>query len=400
MDNEKLMKNILFIVNEFPAVSETFIENLINQAKEEGHKVSVLCKEKKSDFADIPIYTYTSPPISRITKVRDALSLLTRDPRRIFSFYSSIFRWGGIKSFTNFYSILNYANPALREFDLYHVQFGLNGVPLATAKKANLITGKIVTTFHGYDAFPTSGMPFISRQYYKTLFETGDLFTVNTPYLGNRLIELGCPPNKIVKLPMTIETSKEITPKSLNREEVRLISVGRLVPFKGHEYGLKTTTLLKEKGVRVKYTIIGDGPERSKLEHLIHEYGLQEEVSLTGALSNKEVLHHLHISDIFLMTSITDSDGRCETQGVVTIEAQSVGLPAFGFDSGGVKYTIDDHHSGRVIREKDYATMATAIWDLISDKERYSQMSANAIRFVEKNFSNKYQLEILKNIYQ
>ena len=168
------MKKILFVTNEFPAISETFVGNLTSQARDLGYDVSVLCSKKTSE-TDLPIYIYSSPPISRFQKIKDAMKFILKHPDKVMLFYSSIFRWGGIKSLGNFYSIINYLNME-REFDIYHVQFGLNGVPLATAKKANLIKGKIITTFHGYDAFPTAGIPFISYEFYKTLFDVGDLF--------------------------------------------------------------------------------------------------------------------------------------------------------------------------------------------------------------------------------
>ena len=100
------------------------------------------------------------------------------------------------------------------------------------------------------------------------------------------------------------------------------------------------------------------------------------------------------------MTSITDSNGRCETQGVATIEAQSVGLPAIVFDSGGIKYTVDNNRSGFIIKEKDSAGMAIAVMELVQNKEIYSRMSLNAIIFVKEKFSNASQREILTSIYE
>ena len=69
--------------------------------------------------------------------------------------------------------------------------------------------------------------------------------------------------------------------------------MGKLVEFKGHTYGIKTVSILKSKGLKVKYTILGDGPEKEKLLQLIRDYGLQDEITLLGALPNEEVWKNL-----------------------------------------------------------------------------------------------------------
>src|SRR6266704_5652148 len=64
---------------------------------------------------------------------------------------------------------------------------------------------------------------------------------------------------------------------------VKIISVARLVEFKGLEYSIRASALLKPRGINAKLTIIGDGPLRKDLEHLIRLLQLQDDVVLTGA---------------------------------------------------------------------------------------------------------------------
>ena len=394
------MKKILFVTRIFPAISESFIINLIEQAKTLGNETSVLCNiEKKSNKPNSTLYVMPEPPLNRFKKVQEATFFLVKNPFQFKNFFYSIFKWGGTKSLNNFFALTFFKDLKVH-YDIYHVQFGLNAMPLIIARKANLIEGKIITTFHGYDAFPSNQLPFISKKYYNNLFRYGDIFTYNTPYIKKQLLKLGCPEEKLVHLPMTVNISEFNCDKQERTDCFRLISVGRLEPIKGFKYGIQVVSILKNKGLNLKYVIIGEGTEKSKLQNLISSYGLEKEVILAGALSQKEVFNYYNKNNLYLMTSVTDRYGRCESQGVVSIEAQSCGLPVFGFDSGGVKYTIDNFASGRIFPEKDVERMAEEIYLLSKDNNEYRRMSDNAIDFVKKNYSNEVQRKILKKIYK
>src|SRR5690606_531712 len=101
------------------------------------------------------------------------------------------------------------------------------------------------------------------------------------------------------------------------------------------------------------YTIVGDGPLFQSLQDQIHSLRLQEYVALIGERSQQDIKILLESHHIYLMSSVTDSSGRCETQGVVTAEAQAMGLPVVAFDAGGVPYTILDGKTGILVKEKD-----------------------------------------------
>ena len=150
----------------------------------------------------------------------------------------------------------------------------------------------------------------------------------------------------------------------------------------------------------VVYHIIGEGEERNNLEELILELDLKNYVFLHGAKNQEEVKAYLEESDVFLMTSVTDSTGRKEAQGVVTIEAQSCGLPVIAFNSGGVPYTIKDKITGYLCKEYDYSEMAEKVQFLIENIKERQKMSEEARQFVLSKYSNTVISENWSNVYQ
>jgi glycosyltransferase involved in cell wall biosynthesis len=99
-----------------------------------------------------------------------------------------------------------------------------------------------------------------------------------------------------------------------------LVSVAHLVPRKRHADVLAALTELP--GVR--YEVIGDGPERPRLEALAHELGVADRVTFHGQLAHEQALATARRCDVFVLPS-TD-----EAFGVAYVEAMAGGLPAIG----------------------------------------------------------------------
>jgi colanic acid/amylovoran biosynthesis glycosyltransferase len=109
---------------------------------------------------------------------------------------------------------------------------------------------------------------------------------------------------------------------------------------------------------------------------------------LVGAKSQEEIRELLWNNDIFLFPSVSLHYGKStETQGLATIEAMACGLPVVVFDSGGVKYTLENFVSGFLCNEYDIDCMFNKVKLLIQDTEMQSKMSNQAVTFVNSNFS-------------
>lgn len=144
--------------------------------------------------------------------------------------------------------------------------------------------------------------------------------------------------------------------------EKRLISVGRLSKEKGYIDLLKIYSILFEKHPDWVLDIIGDGPEKDKLQSFIHGHNLEKNVTLHGFRNREYIDEMLHNSSIYVMTSFTESFG------IVLIEAMSHGLPCIAFSSAeGACELISSGENGYLIKNRSYPAMIKKIEDLMED---------------------------------
>jgi colanic acid/amylovoran biosynthesis glycosyltransferase len=158
---------------------------------------------------------------------------------------------------------------------------------------------------------------------------------------------------------------------------------------KGHLYCIEVANLLINNGIDLTLTIIGEGEERTSLEKLIVQNQLKGKVFIKGKKSPKDVREAFWNHDIYLLTAIALADGRRETQGLATLEAQACGLPVVVFDSGGVKYTVDEGETGFVCEEYDIQSVAKKIMLFNNNQNLLNKMSRSAVAFINNEYSQK-----------
>ncbi len=387
-------------VGVFPSTSQTFITLQAKLALELGYDVRILV-DKKNGIAD----TSQAEIIQQYGLLDRTFQLVRIDPAG---------KWGRLKAIVKIiakgipwklFTTLNYFKygreglkgkylfqyESVRGFidaDIIHIQFGVYKFPFDELKALGVIKGKLITTFHGFDAHYTKSDLADWKLYYKGLFICGSLFTANSNYLGEKLIEMGCPPQRLKIIPMPIDTDYFIPSTCpVENESIHMLSVGRLIKLKGHEFGIHAIHGLRAKGYAIKHTIIGSGEEMNPLKKLIAELGLEDVVTIEGNRTQAEVLQAMRASDIYLMTSTCDASGRREAQGVVVGEAQACGLPIVAFRSGGIPSMICEGETGLLIAENDVEQMIEKLEVLIQDPELRKRMGTAARSFVEKNFS-------------
>ena len=287
--------------------------------------------------------------------------------------------------------------------DLVHAQFGPNGCKAVLAKKINLIECPIIVSFHGYDAHFSKGSMLAAQERYSELFRCADKFVVNGEYLKHQLLSLGCPVEKITIIRNGVDTSLFAPPKIKSRGgRLRLISVGRLIKLKNHALGIRAIKWLLDKGVEAEYTLIGDGEELNSLKSVCKQLGVEDRVFFLGALGQEAIAAQLKLHEIFLMTSSMDGEGRQETQGIVSAEAQACGLPVVGLDLGGVASTVNDGETGFIVPIEDDELYFEKIL-LLADEKLRLRFSGSARELVCTTFNirdteKKFQ-ELFKSMY-
>ena len=111
-------------------------------------------------------------------------------------------------------------------------------------------------------------------------------------------------------------------------DKLDLIFVGSLVPYKGCDLALRASTRLLQMG-RACFNIVGDGPERARLEQLTRSLGIEKDVSFCGMLRHGEAMNRLRAADVLVFPSIH------EFGGAVVFEALAMGVVPVVVDFGG-----------------------------------------------------------------
>ena len=409
-------KKIGFLTSNFPEDTQTFVLKQIINTIEQQHDINVFTEQIKS-FSDSTMSTDLET-----YKLKEKV-ITYKNKSYIKALFFCMLHAIKKKSAQPIYLVLKAMlgrSHALRlkhystlsplqkkpPFDLIHAQFGVNGIKAIQAKLCGHINCPIITTFHGYDAHFNATSLQSQRRKYKWLFHYGDLFTVNSQYLKQQLITLGCPEEKIHLVIMGIDTNfftvaegMEITDNKKNHKEntLKLISVGRLIELKNQKAAITAVKKLRGNGVIATCTIIGDGAMRNELEQYAEQLNIYDFIHFRGTLNQQEILDELQSHDVFLMTSTQDADGRQETQGVVTGEAQSCGLPVVMFDYGGTKSTIENGKTGFICQNEE--EFIEKIMQL-NDPNLRKIFGENARLFIEKNYSIEKSNADMNRIYR
>ena len=159
-----------------------------------------------------------------------------------------------------------------------------------------------------------------------------------------------------------------------------VLTVGRLVPDKGQALLLRALARLRDAGVPVRLTIVGDGPDRRALERLAGRLGVSDRVEFTGALGQPEVAARLRGADVFCLPSFA------EGLPVVLMEAMAQGLPVIATRIAAVAELVDDGVSGALVSPSRVDELAEAIARLAADPELRSQMGEAGRRRVLRDY--------------
>ncbi len=272
------------------------------------------------------------------------------------------------------------------EFDIIHCHFGPIGQDIVELREMGFVKGKIVTSFHGYDFQRRS----ILKEYnnYRVLFSLGDGFIANSFFTNNQLQKLGCTSTKLTTIPVSFAGNIFVPSISESSDQVySILTVARLEEVKGIAYALQAVSKLKHfYKINFHYEIIGAGSLQEDLLNLADNLGIADHVKFLGSRTQDFVLKHLYKADVFLLTSITSSEGAAEAQGLVLLEAQAAGVPVVASRTGGVPDSLIEGVTGLLVPEKDPDEIARALEALYRDPERRKEMGSRGITFVKANF--------------
>jgi N-acetyl-alpha-D-glucosaminyl L-malate synthase BshA len=277
--------------------------------------------------------------------------------------------------------------------DLFHVHYA---IPHATAAHlAREILGarapRLVTTLHGTD-ITVVGNDRSFLPITRFSIERSDGVTVPSRYLAAATREnLSLPSLPIEVIPNFVDTTVYAPPPPGTRRPPRVVHNSNFRPLKRVDDVVRVFAEVR-RGRDCELTLIGDGPERSRVERMVHELGLAGAVTFLG--KRLDFVDVLKQSKVFLQPSETESFG------LAALEAMSCGVPVVASRVGGVPEVVSDGESGVLCEVGDLAAMARAVGRLLDDEAEQARLSSNARRAAVERFSLEPQVSAYEAYYQ
>lgn len=403
---------VAFVVEVFPALSETFILNQITGLIDRGHEVDIYANTSRNEFklhADVEKYDllrrtyYFQIPNNKRLRLLKGLKLIFlncwKDPAVLLRSLN-VFKYGQQAASLK---LLYTAIPFLGKrpsYDVIQCHFGWNGLQSVFLRDIGAIKGKVVTTFHGVDI--TQILRMLGTRVYDPLFDKGDLFLPISECWKRRLIDLGCNEKKVVVHRMGVDCKKfTFTPRRLHpNRPIRVVTISRLVEKKGVEYGIRAVAKLAKANQNIEYNIVGDGDLREHLERLIQELNVAGVVKLLGWKQQQEIIEILSNSNVLLAPSVTSKHGDQEGIPVALMEVMAMGLPVLSTRHSGIPELIEDGVSGFLVSERDVDALAERLSYLVEHPEIWPAMGQAGHVFVKEHYDINKLNDRLVELYQ
>ncbi len=183
----------------------------------------------------------------------------------------------------------------------------------------------------------------------------------------------------------------------ISADDVIVLTVGRLIERKGVEYLFRAVPKLDGN---VHLLVVGDGPDRSRLERIAKQLDVENSVTFVGAASNEDLPAYYASCDIFAHPVVTAASGDVEGLGIVLLEAMAKSKPAVASGIGGITDVVSDGETGYLVPEKDPDALAERISALANDRELRERMGDAGRRRVEEHFSVAGRADDVMRVYE
>jgi len=173
-----------------------------------------------------------------------------------------------------------------------------------------------------------------------------------------------------------------------------VLSVGNLIPIKGHELLIRAVATLTAEFPALALEIVGDGPERSRLQGLAQQLQIADRVRFLGRRSRHEVAEAMRRCTVFALPS------RYEGLGCVYLEAMSVGKAVIGCRGQGIAEVIRHGSNGFLVGPDNERELTLALAMLLRDKGLRRRLGAAARETILDQYTLAQQAERLVRIYR
>jgi glycosyltransferase involved in cell wall biosynthesis len=388
---------LAYIVGTFPDLTVTFIEREVLEAKQSGSDIVLLSIRHPREFEMRPeirelanetryllpaswfgvLWAHLYFAVARPWKlISTATYLLTRPHAGLRAWLKTALHIGeGV-----------YAASLLRPDRIEHIHAHFaDRAATVSLVAARLLGGTYSLTAHANDIYAS---PTILKE----KIANAEFATTCTQYNKTHLEEQTGQPVELIYHGLDISQIKPEGPGGQKASPPLILSVGRLKEKKGFPVLLRACQILKKNGAEFQCEIIGDGPERSSLERLWRDLGLEDTVTFAGAKPNTAVMDRYVDASIFVLPCVIASNDDRDGIPNVLLEAMANELPIISTPISGIPEILQDEVTGLMSASGDEESLADAMSRLLHDPSLRMALGRRGREVVEERF------DIHKNI--
>jgi colanic acid/amylovoran biosynthesis glycosyltransferase len=285
-----------------------------------------------------------------------------------------------------------------RHADVLHVYFGHTGVHLLPFLKQ--WPRASVVSFHGMDVQTRAHDPSYEQRL-RELLQTTTFVLARSHSLQERLLALGCPPEKLRlnRTGIPLQQFPQVQRVPPQDGAWRLVQACRLIEKKGLDDALRAFAELRRVHPQASFTIAGEGPLLASLQALSAQLGIADAVHFPGFLKGSALSDLYQQSHLFVHPSRMTEDQNQEGIPNSMLEAMATGLPVVATLHGGIPEAVRHGVTGLLSAERDVTALAQSLKELTQDPARWSRMGAAAAEDVLDHFESRAQIAKLEAVY-
>jgi teichuronic acid biosynthesis glycosyltransferase TuaC len=255
-----------------------------------------------------------------------------------------------------------------------------------------------VVTVHGLDAFSTRQVPgWFGRRCSAVsdhVYAAAARVVCISEHVARRVRERIGDRARISVVYNGVDSSLFTPPTGSAVANEVILSVGNLIPIKGHDLLLRSVAAIAPGHPHMQCRMIGDGPERARLQQLARELRIEDRVHFLGRRPRSEVAAAMRDCTLFALPS------WYEGLGCVYLEAMSAERPAIACRGQGIEEVIRHGENGWLVQPKNLDDLTAALRTLLSDQPLRKKLGGNGRRTVLQGYTLTHQATQLSAIYR
>lgn len=219
-------------------------------------------------------------------------------------------------------------------------------------------------------------VPTLMRFFERVVSRSAHHVIVPSKYLAGIVALWGVPPERLTVIYNGVSVAdvgdRDTIRGLLHFSGKLIISVGRLVPWKGFATLITTFARLRRKDPELRLFIVGSGPDLATLEALAETEGVADAVIFAGAVDHDALLRYLRAADVFVLN--TSYEGFSH----LILETMAVGTPIITTMVGGTPEILDDGVTGYLVSPNDGDALGKRITKVLTDKAVHTRLVSEA----------------------